>query len=362
MTAGRGTGMDSNSLKAMWLAVSVLLAVSLLARTALAQRQRNALVIGNGDYQGANLLANPVNDAELMQRVLQRLGFNVSLEINLNREQMEAAIGAFRSRLKLAGSDGVGLFYYAGHGIQSRGNNYLIPLAADTLTESGLAQQAINAQKILGRLQGTGAAFTMMILDTCRNNPLQDNVRPDVRPAAKSVRNLALEIASGGGQLGFASMGTHERVLIAYSAAPSQPAKDAAQPGDRNSPYAAALARHMMINRPEPLDLARVLARTADAVHRATGGAQLPWIEGSPRGTPFYFQQPRDPGFYLTVGVTAGQRITRSNVETVRVREIPDAGGHIRHFGEIRGGCYARDKEEGAQLVWEDITASCFAR
>lgn len=351
--------MDTYSLKAMWLAVSLLMAVPLLARTALAERQRNALVIGNGDYQGDNdPLPNAVNDAELMQRVLHRLGFNVSLEIDVNREQMEAAIKAFRSRLQSAGPDGVGLFYFAGHGLQSRGTNYLIPLAAEIVTESGLSQRAINAQKILGQLQGTGAAFTMMILDACRDNPLQDNARPN----ANSLRNLARKIAAGGGQLGFAGMGTHERVLIGYSAAPTQVAMDAARPGDRNSPYTAALAHHMMINRPEPLDLARVFARTADAVQRATKGAQLPWIEGSPPGTPFYFQQPRSPGLYLTANVTAGQRITRSNVETVRVREIPDAGGHIRRFGDIRGGCYARDKDEGAQLVWEDIAASCPAR
>ena len=160
---------------------------------AIADEPRAALVIGNANYQNG-ALRNPVNDARAVAASLEKLGFKVLLRENLNREGLHQSIGEFGKLLK---GGGVGLFYYAGHGMQIKGKNYLIPVDADIQHEDDI------------EFRGMDAAHTranLLVLDACRNNPF-----------ARVSRS---------GNLGLAQMDAPKGTLIALSTAPGSLAKD----------------------------------------------------------------------------------------------------------------------------------------
>ncbi|MDR0472245.1 MAG: caspase family protein [Treponema sp.] len=129
-----------------------------------------ALVIGNGAYSGISRLANPVNDAEDMAAALSRLGFTVDKLLNGSLEQMEAAVMRLRNRLSNT-PDGYGFFFYAGHGVQSNGENYLIPVNANIPAEAYLRNRAVSLQDVLDILHEAGNTLNIVVLDACRNNP-----------------------------------------------------------------------------------------------------------------------------------------------------------------------------------------------
>ena len=244
-----------------------------LAGPALAgDLQRVALVVGNGGYDPANIsrLANPENDARLMARTLEKVGFKVVLETDAGQDAMRRAIKAFGKRLRGAGENAVGLFYYAGHGVESGGSNYLIPLGAEVESEMDLASDAVPAQWVLSRMEAAGNRLNMVILDACRNNPYTGRVR--------------------GGARGLARMDAPSGSFIAYSAAPGKTATD----GDgENSPYALALAA--ALNEPG-LTVENVFKRVRVRVEEETertGRKQTPWESSSLKGD-FYFVPPRE--------------------------------------------------------------------
>ena len=160
--------------------VPVLAAVLSLAVAGLAHSApRIALVVGNGGYDPSNIsrLANPVNDARLVAETLESVGFEVTLETDAGQDGMRRAIKAFGKRLRGAGRDTVGLFYYAGHGVEAGGSNYLIPLGAEVESAMDLASDAVPAQWVLSRMEAAGNRLNMVILDACRNNPYAGRVR-----------------------------------------------------------------------------------------------------------------------------------------------------------------------------------------
>ena len=134
--------------------------------------QRVALVIGNGSYKDAPL-ANPVNDARAVQAVLKDSGFTVIYRENIDQRGMLAALREFGDQLRGGGTSGVGtgLFYYAGHGMQIKGRNYLIPVGSSVEREDEVAYGAVDAQAVLDKMEAAGNATNIMILDACRNNP-----------------------------------------------------------------------------------------------------------------------------------------------------------------------------------------------
>ncbi len=134
-----------------------------------ASEQRTALVIGNAQY-GYGPLANPVNDALAIARALDKAGFEVILQTDANRDAMEQAIRAFGDRLKKEG--GVGLFYYAGHGIQIKGENYLLPVAGDAPADEVLQQQSVAVSEAVEVMTSSHDGLNIVVLDACRNNPL----------------------------------------------------------------------------------------------------------------------------------------------------------------------------------------------
>ena len=228
-----------------------------------AAEQRIALVIGNGAYENAPL-TNPVNDARLMAETLRGLGFDVIERTDADNREMKLAIFELGDRLEEAGTDAVGLFYYAGHGVQVNGQNYLIPLGAEITKERHVAIEAVGASWVLGQMEFVGNRVNFIILDSCRNNPLTRGFRSQVR--------------------GLARMDAPTGSLVAYSTGPGDVAVD----GDgTNSPYTLALAQAMqMPNVPAE----KVFKLVRDAVREATNGEQTPWEESSMTGADFYFK------------------------------------------------------------------------
>lgn len=231
-----------------------------------APQKRVALVIGNANYENISPLRNTKNDANLIADSLRRVGFDVTLETDLTYVSMRRAVRSFGARLRAAGPDAVGLFYYAGHGVQSRGVNYLLPLGAPIETEADLNFEAISAGDVINQMEFAGNTLNLLILDACRNNPFQAGFRSSSRGLAR------IESASG--------------TLVAFAAAPGQVASDGT---NGNSPYSAALADAMRV---PGLSIEQVFKRARIAVEAATHGAQTPWEESSLKGD-FFFMPPQ---------------------------------------------------------------------
>ena len=228
--------------------------------------QRVALVIGNESYKSSPL-RNPVNDAKTMSKTLKSLGFQVTKEENLGFQEMGEAIAMFGEKL-LRG--GVGLFYYAGHGIQHDGNNYLIPVGSDIQHEKQIRYRAVNAGAVLAEMENARNRLNIVILDACRNNPF-----------ARSFRSSAQGLASLDAPVGS---------IVAYATAPGKTASDG--PGRKNGLYTSELIRQM---RAPGVRLVDVFDSTRRAVRTQTGGKQVPWESRALEGA-FYFRLPKSPG------------------------------------------------------------------
>ena len=226
---------------------------------------RIALVIGNADYADAIKLANPAKDAELIGATLKKLGFDVILVTNAPQKQMQRAIVDFGDRLAEAGSNAVGLFYYAGHGLQLDGQNYLVPTDADISREVDVEIDGVSADLVLKQMAYADSRVNIVILDACRNNPL-----------ARDFRSVAPS-------QGFAEMRTKPKgTFISYSTAPGEVAVDGS---GAHSPFAEALATAMQ--RPG-LGLSEVFQDVREQVLAATDERQTPW-DSSSLVKPFYF-------------------------------------------------------------------------
>jgi hypothetical protein len=220
--------------------------------------QRLALVIGNSAYQMAPL-KNPLNDAEDMAVNLKNLGFEVILKKNADQRTMEDTIRYFGKQLR---NGGVGLFYFAGHGMQVNGRNYLIPIDAKIESENDVKYEAVDAGRVLGQMEDAENKINIVILDACRNNPFSRNFRTSER--------------------GLARMDAPKGSLIAYATAPGEVAADGSE---RNGIFTKYLMKHMI----EPnLPIELVLKQARIDVARATGGKQIPWEASSLMGN-FYF-------------------------------------------------------------------------
>jgi len=229
--------------------------------------KRVALVIGNNDYDHKTLpdLNNAWKDANDMAAKLKGLGFEVILKLNAREREMNRAIGVFSGRL--SGGD-TGLVFYAGHGIQSDGRNYLIPSDAEIEIEDDLLSEAITAARFLRAMNNAGVALSVMILDACRDNPLPKRRRS----AARGLAVVSAPRGAGG-------------TAILYSAGPGQTAEDGPRSG--NGVFTGALLK--ALDKPG-LKLEQVFKETAKAVARKTNNRQKPWINASLTGD-FYFRK-----------------------------------------------------------------------
>ena len=237
----------------------MFLTLSLPGIVAAAPEQRIALVIGNSAYRSGPL-KNPVNDATAMATQLQKLGFTVILQQNANLRGMEDALTDFGDRLKRGG---VGLFFYAGHGLQVGGANYLVPIGARINRESDIKYETLDAGKILDEMGNANNGLNIVILDACRDNPY-----------SRSFRNAARGLAI----VSNAPAGT----FVSYSTSPGNVARDGV---GRNSPYTEALLGYMK----EPgLTIEQVFKGVRAKLGKETGGRQIPWELSSLQGE-FYF-------------------------------------------------------------------------
>ena len=244
---------------ASWLALT-------LAAPAAAEK-RVALVIGNSAYQNVTRLDNPRNDAALMAETLARLGFTLiggRAQLDLDKPAMDLAVQNFGRQVQ--GAD-VALFYYAGHGVQVSGANYLVPVSANPTREADVDFQMVDVNLVLRQMQGSGTRLNMVILDACRNNPF----------GARGLR------ASDGG---LAQMRAPEGTLISYATQPGNVALDGT---DGHSPYTKALAATI---KQAGLDIFQTFNQVGLAVKRQTGGSQQPWVSSSPIDGNFYFVAP----------------------------------------------------------------------
>ena len=226
-------------------------------------QERVALVIGNSNYANAPL-ANPVNDAQLIATTLRQLEFDVIEQLDADENSMERAIQDFGDRLEDIGKNAVGLFYYAGHGVQLDGVNYLIPIGAQIDRERRIKSEAVSTSVVMDAFEYARNELNFLILDSCRDNPFASSSRSAHR--------------------GLASMDAPAGTLIAYATAPGKTSSD----GDgENSPYSSALATAM---RQKGVQVEEMLKNVARSVVAETGNQQRPW-QTSSLIVEFYFVQ-----------------------------------------------------------------------
>jgi tetratricopeptide (TPR) repeat protein len=229
--------------------------------------RRVALVIGNGAYMSAGALANPAKDAAAIARNLKAMGFELSEGIDLDRAGMTRVIGEF---LRNATNARIAVLFYAGHGIQIEGKNYLLPVDARIESGAELTADMTDLDTILAGLDDQ-VRTNIVILDACRDNPTIKNVTR-VAGSSRSVNvRSGLAAPSGLGKGATLGAGT----LLAFATAPGQVALD----GDgENSPFSSALARHMGT---PGLEVQQMLTRVRAEVVAATGSKQVPWSNSS---------------------------------------------------------------------------------
>jgi carboxyl-terminal processing protease len=291
------------------LSAGFALLLGLIVANPASAEPRVALVIGNSAYKGdLPALPNPANDAKLMAQALKSVGFDVVEREDASQDQIKQAIAEFSEKLTAAGSEGTGLFFYAGHGVQVAGENYLIPVDAKIKREADVDLVAVSATTVLKQMEFANSAVNIIILDACRNNPLGDGGRSLGRGLAK------IEAAPRGS-------------FIAYSTAPGSTAAD----GDGvNSPYTKALAETIT----EPgLSIADVFQEVRTKVLASTGNQQTPWDSSSLTGR-FYFKPPTE-----TAGTT----------QTASVTPPPAAPS---------GGIIADEKLATEKMYWDNVADS----
>jgi Caspase domain len=223
--------------------------------------QRVALVIGNSKYQNAPPLANPDNDAQSMAQLLNSAGFEVIAATDLTQNDMIKVVQDFSAKVSARGPNTVAMVYYAGHGVQLAGENYLVPIDAKISTPSDLANNAVRLVDVMGTLETIPSRMRIVVLDACRNNPF-----PDVND---SGRGLAIVDAPNGS-------------IVGYSTAPGSEAQDGA---GGHSPYTQAFLR---VAREPNLPIEQLFKRVRLEVNNATDGRQIPW-ESSSLTSDFYF-------------------------------------------------------------------------
>ena len=220
---------------------------------------RVALVVGNGDY-GTEIgkLKNPANDAKLMADTLKDLGFDVATVVDADQKAMKRAIREFGEKLRAAGPQGIGLFFYAGHGVQVDGENYLLPIGAEIQAEGDVELEAVSASSVLSQMQYAGNAVNLVFLDACRNNPLTRSFRSGTR--------------------GLARVDAPRGSFVGYSTAPGDVSVD----GDsEDSPYTLALVDAL---KQPGISIEEAHRAVRGKVLAATNQRQTPWDSSSLTG------------------------------------------------------------------------------
>ncbi len=289
--------------------------------------RRTALVVGNGGYANAPL-RNAVNDARAVGQALEATGFAVDLLLDADRRQLRQAIRAFGQQLR---DGGVGLFYYAGHGIQVGGLNYLVPVGSDVAHEDEVADECVLVSSVMRKMESADNRVNIAILDACRNNPF-----------ARSFRS---------GSSGLARMDAAVGSILAYATGPGKVAADGTE---GNGLYTAKLLDYMQV---PGLKIEEVLKRVRVAVKAASQDRQVPWDSSSLTGD-FYFVPPAAAAAGLGYASGAGLAddmvhvadfgfyIDRQQVSNAQYRAFLQAMGN-----QTEGGVPWLDAGDGDALI-----------
>jgi uncharacterized membrane protein YgcG len=236
-------------------------AAVLLGTHSASAESRLALVIGQSAYRSVPALPNPANDARAVTQLLTDSGFEVSTAADLSQGQMREAVSDFAGKVAAKGADTVALVFYAGHGLQIDGENFLVPVDVDPKREADIPLQAVRLNDVLNTLNAVPSRARIILLDACRNNPF-----PEVNDTG---RGLAIVDAPRGS-------------IVGYSTAPGMEAQD----GDGNhSPYTSAFLNSARVPN---LPIEQLFKRVRLEVNNTTNGRQTPW-ESSSLTSDFYF-------------------------------------------------------------------------
>ena len=264
--------------------------------------ERVALVIGNSHYKNVPL-KNPVNDATDISASLRRLHFDVQLATDADKRQMLRQINIFANKLKRAE---IGFFFYAGHGMQIKGANYLIPVGTEVVSSADVEFEAVHAGRILAKMEEAGNSLNMVVLDACRNNPYRGTFRST-------------------GQ-GLARMDAPVGSIIAYATSPGSVAHDGK---GRNGVFTKYLLQSL--ERPD-LTVRDIFDRAGLGVMRETKRGQVPWVHSSPM-EPIYLAGGNPDDIVSDAG--KGYR-AESATGTLRVTSDP-TGAAVALGGESAG-------------------------
>lgn len=232
------------------------------------QGRRVALVVGNGNYANTTKLPNPANDAAAVGEALKRLGFDVKVQTDLNKRDMEESLRNFGDRLRGATA---AVFYYSGHGLQVDGVNYLVPTDAKLQQERDLNYDVLSVDIALKEMEAE-KRVNLIFLNACRDNPLASNLARSMGKTRSSA------VGQGLAPLKNAAVGT----LIAYATREGNVAADGE---GKNSPFTQAILAHI---EEEGVEVSMLLRRVREDVMRQTNERQVPWEYGSMLGE-FYF-------------------------------------------------------------------------
>ncbi len=282
------------------------LLIHLLSTFALSATERRvALVIGNGAYKSAPL-RNPVNDAIDIADALEKLGFSVIQRINADQRTMEESIRDFGKKLRLGGT---GLFYFAGHGIQIKGRNYLIPIGAAIESEADVKYESVDAGRVLAQMEEAENSLNIIIFDACRDNPFARSFRSSER--------------------GLAKMDAPTGTILAYATAPGSVASDG--PG-RNGLYTSSLLKHMMT---PGVEIEKVFKKVRIDVVSRSGKNQVPWESSSLIGD-FYFVSKR--GIVVTKRHPKESQSTSKEgdqIQLSKLHEVPKQPPRVFNLGLV---------------------------
>jgi uncharacterized caspase-like protein len=277
------------------MALCLLVAVPAFAqkadggKPAPSREPRIALVIGNSAYT-TSPLRNPVNDARAIAKSLREMGFEVTLKENATQSVMRQAIRSFGDQLARGG---VGLFYFAGHGMQVKGRNFLIPTNADIDAEDEVEDQAVDGNLVLAKMETARNRLNIMILDACRNNPF-----------ARKFRSAAS---------GLAQMDAPSGTLIAFATAPGSVASDGT---GSNGLYTEHLLKHLAT---PGLPVEQLFKRVRIDVTRDTKDKQIPWESSSLKGDFYFNDRPAD-----TAGSAAASQAAVNQAVSAALKQADD--------------------------------------
>jgi hypothetical protein len=281
--------------------LTVLLLCLLGPVEAGADERRLALVIGNSDYVLVPHLDNPKNDATAVAQRLRDLGFSVTLALNLDKARFEDEVRKFASSLDGAQA---AVFFYAGHGLQIDGRNYMVPIDADVSNEADLPFQLVAVDIALQRL-ASQRITTIVILDACRNNPLGNRL-------AKAINRRANAVGQG-----LASIYASADTLISFSTQPGNVALDGDGP---DSPFTESLLKYIDVANVDVLSVLRDVRRDVVA---HTNEHQVPW-ETSSLLNEFFFKKSTDQANANAVGKPSNPAAPAGDAQGAQQKNAPD--------------------------------------